>query len=80
MCARLDPLADFKQTELVGQCFLLVQPWSARARALVKCPGNPNPVETVESDSRVRSTFGLGVDSPEANHICALLVRGTMAF
>src|SRR3954469_11528032 len=39
--------------------------------------GNPNPVETEESDPRVWPAFGLGVDSPGATRICSLLVRGT---
>src|SRR3954467_691886 len=59
---------------------LLVQPWPARAPPHVRCPGNPNPVETEEADPRARPAFGLGVDSPGATRNCALLVRGTLTF
>ena len=46
----------------------------------MRCPGNPNPVETEETDSRARPDFGLDVDSPGATGICSLLVRGTLMF
>src|SRR3954466_11483367 len=46
----------------------------------MRCPGNPNPVETEESDPSARPAFGLGVDSPGATRICSLLVRGTLTF
>ena len=42
--------------------------------------GNPNPVETEEAHPRVRTAFGLGVDSPGSTRNGALLVRGTLAF
>ena len=46
----------------------------------MRCPGNPNPVETEEADPRAWPAFGLDVDSPGATRICSLLVRGTLTF
>src|ERR1041384_928260 len=60
--------------------FLLVHPSTARARPHMRCPGNPNPVDTEEADLRAWPAFGLDVDSPGATRICVLLVRGTLTF
>src|SRR3954469_4524400 len=46
----------------------------------VRCPGNPNPIETEEADPRARPAFGLDADSLGGTRICSLLDRGTMSF
>src|ERR1043165_5085596 len=51
-----------------------------RTRSYVRLTGYPNPRQTVETDSRARPAFELGVDSPGATRSCVLLVRGTLTF
>src|SRR3954466_1360764 len=59
---------------------LLVHIVRLRTRSHVRLTGYPNMRQMVETDSRARPDFELGVDSPGATRICALLVRGTLTF
>src|SRR3954468_8742022 len=64
-----------------GHGFLVGPPCSAEDPVShVRLTGYPNLRQTVETDSRARPAFELGVDSPGATRICSLLVRGTLTF